>query len=79
MNKSGKDSPQRTRQRFQTRLASFVMLVSVGLSLGGGWVSAQVGMSLRYAVLFDLIALAGFAFAMIVLLQVWRARQNQGE
>ncbi len=63
----------------QTRLASYVMLASVAVLMGGSWVGGQLGLPVRYAFLFDFMALAGFAFAMITLFRVWRARQQDGE
>jgi hypothetical protein len=66
-------------QQKQTRLASYVMLASVGVLMGGSWIGGQFGLPVRYAFLFDLIAMAGFAFAMITLFRVWRARQQDGE
>ncbi len=63
----------------QARLASYVMLASVVVFMGGSWLGGQLGLPVRYAFLFDLIAMAGFAFAMIVLFRVWRARQHNGE
>lgn len=65
--------------RKQTKLASIVILVSVAVLMGGSWLGGQLGLPVRYAFLFDFIALAGFAFAMIVLFRVWRARQQDGE
>jgi len=79
MNKPDRDSRTPPFGRVQARLASVVMLGAVALSLGGAWLSAQIGLAQRWAVLFDLVALAGFAFAIIVLFQVWRARQRQGD
>ncbi len=63
----------------QTRLASYVMLAAVVVLMGGSWIGGQLGLPVRYAFLFDLIAMAGFAFAMITLFRVWRARQQDGE
>ncbi len=63
----------------QTKLASYVMLASVMVLMGGSWLGGQLGLPVRYAFLFDLIAMAGFAFAMITLFRVWRARQKDGE
>ena len=63
----------------QTKLASYVMLASVVVLMGGSWLGGQLGLPVRYAFLFDLIAMAGFAFAMITLFRVWRARQQDGE
>ena len=66
-------------QQKQARLASYVILASVMVLMGGSWLGGQLGLPVRYAFLFDLISLAGFAFAMIVLFRVWRARQKDGE
>ena len=63
----------------QTKLASYVMLAAVVVLMGGSWLGGQLGLPVRYAFLFDLIAMAGFAFAMITLFRVWRARQQDGE
>jgi hypothetical protein len=63
----------------QTKLASYVMLASVVVLMGGSWLGGQLGLPVRYAFLFDLIAMAGFAFAMITLFRVWRVRQKDGE
>ena len=63
----------------QTKLASYVMLASVVVLMGGSWLGGQIGLPVRYAFLFDFMALAGFAFAMITLFRVWRARQQDGE
>jgi len=68
-----------TNQQKQTKLASLVMLASVAVLMGGSWVGGVLGLPVRYAFLFDFIALAGFAFAMITLFRVWRARQQDGE
>ncbi len=66
-------------QRRQAKLASYVMLASVAVLMGGSWIGGQLGLPVRYAFLFDFIAMAGFAFAMIVLFRVWRDRQKDGE
>jgi len=63
----------------QTKLASYVMLAAVVVLMGGSWLGGTLGLPVRYAFLFDLIAMAGFAFAMITLFRVWRARQQDGE
>jgi len=66
-------------QQNQTRLASYAILASVMVLMGGSWLGGLLGLPVRYAFLFDLIAMAGFAFAMITLFRVWRARQKDGE
>ncbi|MEX0970105.1 MAG: DUF5337 family protein [Paracoccaceae bacterium] len=79
MNKADGDSDASPVGAKQVRLAAYVMLGSAALFFGGAWISAQLGLAQRWAVIFDLVALAGFAFAIIVLFQVWRARQRQGD
>jgi hypothetical protein len=42
-------------------------------------IGPQVGLAGRYAILIDLLALAAFAWSMIVIFQIWRKRQdNEG-
>jgi hypothetical protein len=58
-----------------------VSLVIVGTMLL--WIAAQaigrfVGLPGRYALLFDFAALAGLFWALVVGLQIWRARKNAG-
>ncbi len=72
------DKKARDQQK-QAKLASYVMLASVAVLMGGSWIGGQLGLPVRYAFLFDFIALAGFAFAMITLFRVWRSRQKDGE
>jgi len=49
-----------------------------------GWMAAQVlggmlGLEPRFAVLLDLVALAGFAWALVNIYWIWRARRaNKG-
>ena len=43
------------------------------------FIGGQIGLSNRTLALFDLVALAGFIWAMWMIFQIWRARQdNQG-
>lgn len=56
----------------------------IGLVIAGTmllWLLAQVvgprlGLELRYAILFDLLALAGFVYAGINIYKLWRMRQD---
>ena len=41
-------------------------------TLIGGW----IGLSNRILALFDLVALAGFIWALWMIFQIWRLRQN---
>jgi len=70
----GKDT---TRQ--QARIASIVILVTFPLWMGANWMGGQMGWEARYVFLFDLIALAAFFWALVVLVQVWRKRRQNEE
>lgn len=63
----------------QARMAAIIIAVTgivwlLAVGLGG-----QLGLPIKYAVLFDLAALAAFFFALVILFRVWRARQRTGE
>lgn len=40
------------------------------------WVGPALGLAGRYAVLFDLAAIAGFIYALVNIFQLWRMRQD---
>ncbi|WP_297774790.1 DUF5337 domain-containing protein [uncultured Roseovarius sp.] len=64
------------------RKGRFTALVIAGTAVF--WVLAtfiggEMGLSQRVRALFDLMALAGFIWAFVLIYQIWRARQsNQG-
>ncbi len=68
------DTPDPLRQK--ARIASIVILVTMVLWMGASWIGGTVGLPTRYAFLFDLAALAALFWALVVLFQVWRKRQN---
>ncbi|MCW3780924.1 DUF5337 domain-containing protein [Defluviimonas salinarum] len=54
-----------------------VVIAATGLLwLGAQWL---VGPGDRYAVLFDLAALAAFFWALVVTWRIWRRQKRQGE
>jgi len=61
----------------QARIASIVILVTFPLWMAASWLGGKMGWEIRYAILFDLSALAAFAWALVVLFRVWRKRQSQ--
>ena len=61
----------------QTRIAAIVIMVTMLLWMGASWFGGEVGLPKRYAFLFDFAALAAFGWALIVLFQVWRKRQQK--
>ena len=72
--RQGEDKARRQGQkgRRTALLIAAVALAWVGATFIGG----QLGWSQRTRALFDLIALAGFAFALWQAYQLWRARQD---
>ena len=61
----------RTARR-QARIAAIVICATVVLWLGASWIGGRIGLPIRWAFLFDLAAMAAFAWALFVLFQVWR-------
>jgi len=56
--------------RSQARVAAIVMAVTVIGWLGATFLGGQLGLPPRYAFLFDFVALAAFAWSIIVLVRV---------
>ena len=58
----------------QARLAATVMAGTMLLWMGAQWLGGHLGWEARYAFLFDLIALAAFAWALVLTWRIWRSR-----
>ena len=67
---SGKDQTQ------QGRRAALVIAGTAVLWVIATFVGGQMGLSNRMLALFDLMALAGFIWALWMIFQIWRARQD---
>lgn len=61
----------------QAKLVAIVLVATMVLWMGANFIGAQVGISTRFALLFDLAALGAFIWALIVTIGIWRARQNE--
>ncbi|MGI9389774.1 MAG: DUF5337 domain-containing protein [Boseongicola sp.] len=75
----GEDRNQPGNQKVLARQARLVSLVIVGtmvLWLALQWLGGRLGLPERYVFLLDLFALAGFLWALIVTLQIWRKRRD---
>jgi hypothetical protein len=46
------------------------------LWIGAQWIGSKLGMTPRFALLLDLFALAAFVWALVVVYQIWRSRQQ---
>jgi hypothetical protein len=56
-----------------------VIAVTMVLWLAAQWVGPALGLPGRYALLFDFAALAALIWAMVVIFQMWQARQASKE
>jgi Family of unknown function (DUF5337) len=61
------------------RHTAIVIAGSMVLWVAANFAGPALGLAGRYALLFDLIALAALIYAMVNIYQIWRLRQsNQG-
>ncbi len=65
-------------KRADGRVAAIVIAGSGLFWIGATWAGGYFGWANRTRALADLIALAGFVFALITLARIWRARKNEG-
>lgn len=71
--------PGRDRDRALARQGRQVAVVIAAVTLfwmGAQWIGGEMGWEPRFVFLFDMLALAGFLWAMIVTYQIWRKRQD---
>jgi hypothetical protein len=61
----------------QARQVAVVLVATAVLWMLLTWAGGLYGWPARFAFLIDLLALAGFAWALIVSLRLWRARRNR--
>ena len=67
--------PQQDQTR-DIRLVAVVIAVTMLLWMGAQVVGADMGWPLKYTLLVDLAALAGFIWALVVTYQIWRKRRT---
>lgn len=60
----------------QARLVALVIAATMLLWIGAQYVGGEMGWPPKYVLLFDLAALAGFIWALVVTYQIWRKRRN---
>ncbi len=60
----------------QARVVSVVIAATMILWLGAQWLGGALGLPERYVFLFDLFAMAGFFWALVVTWQIWRKRRE---
>ena len=69
-------SEAEARRAREARLVGIVLAGTMALWLGGQWLGGKLGLEARYAFLFDLMAIAGFVWALVVTYRIWRGRQG---
>ena len=60
----------------QSRLVALVIAGTMILWMAGQQIGYELGLPLKYTLLLDLAALAGFIWALVVTYQIWRARRT---
>ena len=71
-----RSSQAEARRARDARLVALVLAGTMALWLGGQWLGGKLGLEARYAFLFDLMAIAGFVWALVVTYRIWRGRQG---
>jgi Family of unknown function (DUF5337) len=64
------------RRARQLRLVAIVLVATMGLWLGAQFLGGKLGWEARYAFLFDLAAIAGFVWALVVTYRIWRGSRG---
>lgn len=58
------------------RVVALVIAGAMTLWIGGQFLRSELELPLRFAFLIDFMAIAAFVWALVVILQIWRARQD---
>jgi hypothetical protein len=58
------------------RTVGVVIAVTMLVWMGAQWVGSQMGWPVRFVFLFDLAAIAALFWALVVTMQIWRARRD---
>ena len=69
-------APQRPQENptisRQGKILALIVAATMLLWMAAQWVGGALGLDARYVFLFDMLALAAFAWVVIVGLQLWR-------
>ena len=60
----------------QARTVALVISGTMILWMGAQWLGGEIGLQTRFVFLFDLAALAGMFWALVVTYQIWRKRRD---
>jgi Family of unknown function (DUF5337) len=68
--------PADVRRAAKARMVGIVLAGTMILWMGAQWLGGHFGWETRFVFLFDLAAIAGFVWAMVVTYQIWRGRRG---
>ncbi len=60
----------------QSRVVALVIAATTVAWLAAQWLGRELGLPGRYSLLFDLAALAGFIWALLVTFRIWRRHRD---
>ena len=60
----------------KARMVAVVIAVTMVVWFGAQWIGGKLDLAPRFVFLLDLAALGAFVWAMVVIYQIWRARQQ---
>lgn len=69
------DAQQNLNQRLG-RMAIYIIIVTASVWVVATWAGNHWGWPMKSRLVFDLMALGGFGFALAVIWRVWRTRQK---
>ncbi|MBU2982076.1 DUF5337 domain-containing protein [Lentibacter algarum] len=67
---------QDKEHKHKGQVASLVIVITMLIWIAAQWVGPAVGLPGRYALLVDFAAIGALIWALVVTLQVWRARRD---
>ncbi|MCA0921052.1 DUF5337 domain-containing protein [Pseudooceanicola nanhaiensis] len=70
------DDTQEAMLARKGRVVSIVIAVTMLLWIAAQWLGPALGLPGRYAFLFDFAAIAALIWAIVVAMQIWRARRD---
>ncbi|NIZ09203.1 DUF5337 domain-containing protein [Pseudooceanicola sp. HF7] len=70
------DRSKEMAQARKARMVGIVIAATMVLWMGVQFMGGKLGLPPRYAFLFDFAAIAALIWALVVTLQIWRARRD---
>lgn len=68
--------PADVQRAAKVRLVAIVLVGTMVLWMGAQFLGGKLGLETRFVFLFDLAAIAGFVWALVVTFQIWRGRRG---